>query len=181
MRRFLVRFIRPESLVHNPSSAGFTITTSGFEFSVHTGSAQTNIVGRDDLINDVLSVYSGGLAGTQFVNDIHSGMNWLWKTNDTRIFDQAVFANTNDALTKTLSDRATTSSQVTLFVAGGSNDKITGSHDNDFIYGGKGDDELWGGGGSDLLAGGDDNDILHASAKDDILHTPASHDYLAGR
>src|SRR5882757_7560081 len=37
MRRFLVRFIRPESFVHNPSSAGFTITTSGLEFSVHTG------------------------------------------------------------------------------------------------------------------------------------------------
>jgi ornithine cyclodeaminase/alanine dehydrogenase-like protein (mu-crystallin family) len=36
MRRFLVRFIRPESFVHNPSSAAFTITTSGFEFSVHT-------------------------------------------------------------------------------------------------------------------------------------------------
>src|SRR5271168_1311735 len=36
MRRFLVRFIRPESFVHNPSSEGFTITTSGFEFSVHT-------------------------------------------------------------------------------------------------------------------------------------------------
>src|SRR5258706_3754194 len=37
MRRFLVRFIRPESFVHTRSSAGFTITTSGFEFSVHTG------------------------------------------------------------------------------------------------------------------------------------------------
>jgi len=36
MRRFLVRFIRPESFVHNPSSAGFTIATSEFEFSVHT-------------------------------------------------------------------------------------------------------------------------------------------------
>src|SRR5258706_13349751 len=37
MRRFLVRFIRPESFVHTRSSAGFTITTSGFKFSVHTG------------------------------------------------------------------------------------------------------------------------------------------------
>src|ERR1019366_1804099 len=36
MRRFLVRFIRPESFVHTRSSAGFTITTSGFKFSVHT-------------------------------------------------------------------------------------------------------------------------------------------------
>jgi hypothetical protein len=32
-----VRFNRSESFVHTRSSAGFTITTSGFEFSVHTG------------------------------------------------------------------------------------------------------------------------------------------------
>ncbi|HEX7564876.1 MAG TPA: hypothetical protein VF396_16765, partial [Bradyrhizobium sp.] len=38
MRRFLVRFIRPESFVHTRSSAGFTITTSEFKFSVHTAS-----------------------------------------------------------------------------------------------------------------------------------------------
>src|SRR5450759_4738261 len=37
MRRFLVRFIRPESFVHTRSSEGFTITTSEFKFSVHTG------------------------------------------------------------------------------------------------------------------------------------------------
>src|SRR6202048_4610451 len=36
-RRFPVRFIRPESFFPTRSSAGFTITTSGFEFSVHTG------------------------------------------------------------------------------------------------------------------------------------------------
>src|SRR5450759_2235399 len=36
MRRFLVRFIRPESFVHTRFSAGFTITTSGFKFLVHT-------------------------------------------------------------------------------------------------------------------------------------------------
>src|SRR5216683_4878573 len=37
MRRFFVRFNRSESFVHTQSSAGFTIITSGFEFSVHTG------------------------------------------------------------------------------------------------------------------------------------------------
>src|ERR1700681_1925948 len=37
MRRSFVRFNRPESFVHTRSSAGFTIITSGFEFSVHTG------------------------------------------------------------------------------------------------------------------------------------------------
>src|SRR5258707_10934260 len=36
MLRFFVRFNRPESFVHTRSSAGFTIITSGFEFSVHT-------------------------------------------------------------------------------------------------------------------------------------------------
>src|ERR1700730_11084319 len=37
MRRFFVRFNRSESFVHTRSSVGFTIITSGFEFSVHTG------------------------------------------------------------------------------------------------------------------------------------------------
>ena len=36
MRRFFVRFSRSESFVHTGSSVGFTIITSGFEFSVHT-------------------------------------------------------------------------------------------------------------------------------------------------
>jgi hypothetical protein len=38
MRRFFVRFNGWESFVYTRSSAGFTIITSGFEFSVHTGS-----------------------------------------------------------------------------------------------------------------------------------------------
>ena len=37
MRRVFVQFNRSESFVHTRSSAGFTIITSGFEFSVHTG------------------------------------------------------------------------------------------------------------------------------------------------
>src|SRR6266851_7247889 len=37
MRRFFVRFNGSESFVHTRSSAGFTIITSGFKFSVHTG------------------------------------------------------------------------------------------------------------------------------------------------
>jgi len=37
MRRFFVRSNRSESFVRTRSSAGFTIITSGFEFSVHTG------------------------------------------------------------------------------------------------------------------------------------------------
>jgi hypothetical protein len=37
MRRLFVQFNRSESFAHTRSSAGFTITTSGFEFLVHTG------------------------------------------------------------------------------------------------------------------------------------------------
>jgi hypothetical protein len=37
MRRVFVRFNRSESFVHTQFSARFTIITSGFEFSVHTG------------------------------------------------------------------------------------------------------------------------------------------------
>ena len=37
MRRFFVRSNRSESFVRTRSSAGFTIITSGFEFSVRTG------------------------------------------------------------------------------------------------------------------------------------------------
>jgi hypothetical protein len=37
MRRFFVRFNRSEAFVHTRSSVGFTIITSGFDFSVHTG------------------------------------------------------------------------------------------------------------------------------------------------
>ena len=36
MRRSLVPFTGPESLVHTQSSADFITTTSGFRFSVHT-------------------------------------------------------------------------------------------------------------------------------------------------
>src|SRR6266481_5844908 len=43
MRRFFVRFNRPESFVHTPSSAGFTIITSGLEFSVDTGCLRNRV------------------------------------------------------------------------------------------------------------------------------------------
>ena len=49
MRRFLVRFIRPESFVHTRSSAGFTITTSEFKFSVHRVSYQIKLAFRNPM------------------------------------------------------------------------------------------------------------------------------------
>jgi hypothetical protein len=45
MRRFFVRFNRSESFVHTRSSVGFTIITSGFEFSVHTARSSHPIIG----------------------------------------------------------------------------------------------------------------------------------------
>src|SRR5258707_15639266 len=53
MRRYPVRFIRPESFVQTRSSAGFTITTSGFKFSVHTGGAAPGAANVDPTVNKV--------------------------------------------------------------------------------------------------------------------------------
>jgi len=63
MRRFFVRFNRSESFVHTRSLAGFTIVTSGFEFSIHTGAGEARVPSddeepthprqcRDDVIHD---------------------------------------------------------------------------------------------------------------------------------
>lgn len=46
MRRFLARFSGLESSVHTRSSAGFTITTSGFRFSVHTREPRAGLMRR---------------------------------------------------------------------------------------------------------------------------------------
>jgi hypothetical protein len=39
MHQSLAKFSESEASNHTPSLAGFTITTSGFEFSVHTGAS----------------------------------------------------------------------------------------------------------------------------------------------
>jgi Ca2+-binding RTX toxin-like protein len=122
---------------------------------------QTNITGRSDLI-DALSIDPTS-------SDIRSGMKLLWNAADATVFDRAVFATKNDALTTTLTDREVQSSKVTIFVAGGGNDIITGSADNDFIYGGEGTDDLKGAAGKDLLAGGKGDDTLRGGAGNDYL------------
>lgn len=128
--------------------------------------AQTNIIGRDDLVDAVSTQSIGSLEG-----DVESGMTWLWASDKTDVFDKIVFATTNASLTTTLAAHAEPSSKVSLFVAGGSIDKITGRLDGELIYGGGGADELWGGDGNDLLAGG---------AGDDTLHAGTGKSYLAG-
>src|SRR5450830_1365616 len=42
MRRSLVWFSRPESLIHTRSLAGFITITSGFRFSVHTATSSSS-------------------------------------------------------------------------------------------------------------------------------------------
>jgi len=138
--------------------------------------APSDIVGRTNLIDQVFAQFFGGPAGTAFGEDISQGMNWLWQATDDSIVDRIVFAATDDALNTTLPDRGFSTTNVDLFAAGGSADKVTGSSGNDFIYGGDGNDELWGGGGSDLLAGGAGDDILHAASGDDYLAGGAGND-----
>src|SRR5260370_28079914 len=71
MRRFFVRFNRPESFVHTRSSAGFTIITSGFEFSVHTADdcpllALSLLPADAQLVFDRrIALIVGGIAGIQ--------------------------------------------------------------------------------------------------------------------
>src|SRR6266436_533120 len=59
MRRCFVRFNRPESFVHTRSSAGFTIITSGFEFSVHTGERGSLVVYADKIIRTATDAATG--------------------------------------------------------------------------------------------------------------------------
>jgi hypothetical protein len=77
MRRFPVRFIRPESFVHNPSLADFIITTSGFEFSVHTGIIHD--VGMMSLTVTLLALF-GALAIWQIA--LRVGANFLFERPD---------------------------------------------------------------------------------------------------
>ena len=65
MRRFPVRFIGPESFVHNPSLADFIITTSGFEFSVHTGAA-SDVVPKFVSPSDPAAQWTGAHKGPAF-------------------------------------------------------------------------------------------------------------------
>jgi hypothetical protein len=49
MRRFLVRFNRPESFVHTRSSAGFTIITYGLSFRYIQVSSSGNLNGAVEM------------------------------------------------------------------------------------------------------------------------------------
>ncbi len=102
-------------------------------------------------------------------NEMPTAMQWLWNDEFGKKIDKIEFPTGDTALTSTIANRTTASNNVSLFVAGGLGDTITGSKDNDFIYGGKGADTLRGGAGDDLLAGGDDNDRLSGGLGKDFL------------
>jgi len=103
-------------------------------------------------------------------------MKWLWNDDNSSVIDRFVFATKDGALTATIPDRSSTSTKVSLFAAGGSNDNITGSRDNDFIFGGNGDDTLRGGLGDDLLAGGAGDDRLNGGGGRNFLTGGAGND-----
>jgi RTX calcium-binding nonapeptide repeat (4 copies) len=106
-----------------------------------------------------------GVAGP-IESDTRTGMKWLWsgspawKDNTSDVVDRITLATSNDPKTVTIPDRSYTTSNVTLYAAGGGNDTVTGSSGNDFIVGGDGNDVLRGAAGDDLLAGGNGDDRL---------------------
>ncbi|MDX2290390.1 MAG: hypothetical protein NW217_16415 [Hyphomicrobiaceae bacterium] len=93
------------------------------------------IVGRDDLLFEVLQ--TSGQFGTdgQPTNDIGLGMLWLWNTPDSRVIDRIVFQTTNAPVNTTLPERngqATINlpagqTPVSIFAAADGNDVVIGA------------------------------------------------------
>jgi len=147
-------------------------------WSIGTGNGQpANIAGKDKLIGYLSEkIFVSGLdqngdpiGGYASVKDIATGMNWLWNDEFGKKIDSVTFPTHEIALTKTIANRTQPSTNVSMFIAAGLNDGITGAKDNDFIYGGKGNDVLRGEAGDDLLAGGQGNDQLTGGAGKDFL------------
>ncbi len=94
----------------------------------------------------------------------------------------AVSGRTGTAVvTVTVRDgQATGSVQVTVRVAGGGNDTLTGGAGADMIFGQNGNDTLSGAGGNDLLCGGSGNDILSGGDGDDVMSGGSGNDRLTG-
>ena len=88
-----------------------------------------------------------GVAGP-LESDTRTGMKWLWsgstgwKDNTSDVVDRITLAATNAATTITIPDRTYTTSNVTLYAAGGGVDTVTGSSGNDFIFGGGANDNV---------------------------------------
>src|SRR6476659_1868798 len=82
MRRVFVRFNRSESFVPTRSSVGFTIITSGFEFSVHTSLGLGGVL--------ITLGYSAGRKTTIDVTDL------IWKR--ARMAGFSLFAQSPTAI-----------------------------------------------------------------------------------
>jgi Ca2+-binding RTX toxin-like protein len=167
------------SLASDQKTLSVNLDNTLWSLGSSSSNPRSKIVGLSDLI-DNLSVFSGGPAGQAFGSDLRSGMNWLWGSDSTDIFSSVQFATQDDPLTTTLNSTTPPPTGVSLFIAGGQADKITGSSGDDLIYGGDGNDELWARGADDPLAGGAGKDLLAGGAGDDILHPGHGHDYLGG-
>lgn len=118
-----------------------------------------SIVGRDDIINSVLSRSGSDL------NEVRDGMQVAFGTQNSAIIDDIKIALSAGAADLTLDDRTgpNAASGVTLYVANDSSDKVLGSHGNDLIFGSYGNDTLDGGDGNDVLVGGSGDDTFEIS------------------
>ena len=88
-----------------------------------------------------------GVAGP-IESDTRTGMKWLWsgstgwKDNTSDVVDRITLAATHAATTIIIPDRTYTTSNVTLYAAGGGADTVTGSSGNDLIFGGGANDNV---------------------------------------
>ncbi len=143
------------SLSPDQNTLSVNLSSALWGLGISTG----KIYGKDKLMEE-FSWVQGEMA---------TSMNWLWSDEFGKKIDKITFPTHEVALTSTIANRTTASTNVSMFVASGFGDTITGSKDNDFIYGGKGADTIRGAAGDDLLAGGDDNDRLSGGAGKDFL------------
>jgi Ca2+-binding RTX toxin-like protein len=116
----------------------------------NNGVSMTSIVGRDNLIKDLLlnaadSVYSDMRTqwGSIVSGSSHSEMN--------ASIDRVVFATLNSSTSVIINNPT---AKATLFVGGTGADNITGSNGRDLILGNGGGDQIHGGAGNDIFVAG---------------------------
>lgn len=132
------------------------------------GGVPDKIVGQENLVRTALGLSDDASLAVPLTNL----MSTLWGTDDYKLI-KAVEIDTTDT-SKTIQVAAGITlpngqQAVTLHVAGGGNDTITGSTQNDFVSGGGGNDQITGNGGRDLLAGGAGNDTFMAGDGQEII------------
>lgn len=186
-------------------TAGNDVLTGGAGNDTLNGGAGNDTLnggdGNDTLIWDGAdSVLSGG-AGTDTLTAAGSGsaVNWnlgayqdieqfigssyndtfVWAANATSInggggANTLTAAGQNQAVNWNAASGSI--SNISTFIGGNGNDRISGGSANETINGGNGNDTLYGGGGNDALYGGNGNDLLNGGAGNDTLNGGAGSD-----